>query len=100
MEQGSGPQTAQLHKAEKVEGRAPDKQNTWKTQKREPKKKLQKGEDWAMVWMLTPLKIHVETSSHYDGATKGGLVVEQVSVRLLASSIMRRQWGDAILPVH
>lgn len=74
MEHGSGPQTAQLHKAEKVEGRVPDKQNTWKTQKREPKKKLQKGEEWAMVWMLTPLKIHAETSSQDAGATKGDLV--------------------------
>lgn len=49
MEQGSGPQTGQLHKAEKVEGRVPDKQNTGKMQKREPKKKLQKGEEWAIV---------------------------------------------------
>lgn len=48
-QQGSGQQTAQLHKAEKVEGRVPDKQNTWKMQKREPKEKLQKGEEWAIV---------------------------------------------------
>lgn len=46
MEQGSGPQTAQLPKAEKVEGRVPDKQTPGKRRKgnlRKSCRKVKKG---------------------------------------------------------